>query len=126
MSRDSFINRDKKHGTASHRRAPKMEKSLVKRMGGTLTPGSGNQYQKGDVMKAYGTLRIEAKCTKHKSFSVTRDMIRKIEEAAVCNNEIPTIVIEFINEQGKPEMEIAIVPTYALPIIAESSCLEDQ
>jgi len=119
MSRDSFINRDKKHGTASHRRAPKMEKSLAKRTGGSLTPGSGNKYQKGDVMKAYGTIRIEAKCTKHKSFSVTREMIQKIEDAAVCNNEIPAIVIEFIDEQGKPQMEVAVVPMYALPLIGE-------
>lgn len=121
MSRESFINRDKNHGTASHRRAPKMEKSLAKRMGGKLTPGSGNQYQKGDIMKAYGTIRIEAKCTKNKSFSVTRDMIQRIEDAAVCNNEIPAIVIEFIDEQGRPQMEVAVVPLYALPIIAEES-----
>ena len=51
-------------------------------------------------------MRIEAKTTKNKSFSVTRDMIRKIEDAALTNNEIPVMVIEFINEQGKPEMRM--------------------
>lgn len=119
MTRESFLNRDKKHGTASHRRAPKQERSLARRTGGQLVPGSGCGYQKGDVKKAFGVIRIEAKTTKHKSFSVTREMVRKIEDAAITNGEVPAIVIEFINEQGKPQMEVAVVPTYALPKIGE-------
>lgn len=118
VSLSAFLDRDKKHGTSSHRRAPRMEKELAARSGGRVTPGSGNGYLKGDVHKAWGAIRIEAKTTKRKSFAITRDMIRKIEEAAGATEEVPVIVVEFIDETGKPEMEVAIVPTYALPLIA--------
>lgn len=122
MSRDSFLNRSRhdKHSTASHRRAPKQEKSLAHRMKGELVPGSGAGTQKGDIKKAYGVYRIEAKTTKNKSFSITRDMLRKIDEAALPNNEIPVIVVEFIDEQGKPIDEVAVLPTYALGLLADS------
>lgn len=98
----------------SHRRAKKQERELAKRGGGKLTPGSGAFDQKGDVKKYNGVYRIEAKTTKHKSFSVTREMVRKIEEAALPNGELPAILIEFIDEQGTPQMEVAVVPTYIL------------
>jgi len=100
--------------SAAHRRSAKQEKALAKRGGGKVTPGSGNGKHKGDVMKFHGLLRIEAKCTNKKSFSVTRDMIRKIEDAALPNGELPAIVVEFINGDGRPTHEIAIVPTYVL------------
>ena len=119
MTRESFLNRDRKKGTASHRRSRKQEKSLAKRTGGKLVPGSGCSYQKGDIKKAFNVIRIEAKTTKHKSFSVTREMVRKIEDASLLNGEVPAIVVEFIDEQGRPQMEVAVVPTYALPKIAE-------
>lgn len=120
MSRDSFINRDKRRGTPSHRRAPKQERELAKRSGGRLVPGSGSGAQKADVKKAFnGVFRLEAKTTKNKSFSVTREMVRKVEEAAISNQELPAIVVEFIDDQGKPEMEVAVVPTYVLQQIGE-------
>lgn len=114
MSRDSFMNRDKRHGTASHRRSKKQEKELAQRGGGQCVPGSGAGYQKGDVKGYNGVFRIEAKTTKHRSFSITRDMVQKIEDAALGNGELPAIIVEFIDEQGKPQMEVAVVPTYAL------------
>lgn len=114
MGRDNFINRDKRHGTVAHRRAPKQEKSLAKRGGGQTVPGSGSGHQKGDVKKYNGILRIEAKTTKHKSFSVTLEMIRKIEEAALPCNELPAMVIEFLGEDGRPIKELAVVPMYVL------------
>ncbi len=114
MSRDSFMNRDKRHGTPSHRRAPKMEKELAARGNCYTVPGSGAGHQKGDVKKYRGVLRIEAKTTKNKSFSVTRAMIRKIEDAALTNNELPAIVVEFLGPIGKPEVEVAVVPLYVL------------
>ena len=117
MTREGFINRDKQHGTASHRRAPKQERELAKRSRGKLVPGSGSKAQKGDVSKAFGVFRLEAKTTRNNSFSVTREMVRKIEDAALYNGEIPAIVIEFIDDAGKPCMEVAVVPTYLLPQI---------
>lgn len=65
-----------------------------------------------------GLFRVEAKTTQRKSFSVTREMIQKVEEAALSNQELPAIIIEFIDEVGKPQMEVAVVPTYVLEEIA--------
>jgi len=89
-------------------------------MRGQLVPGSGSSVQKGDVKGCFGGLvRIEAKTTGNKSFSITRDMVRKIEDAALPNNELPAIVVEFIDEYGKPVMEVAVVPTYVLMELGE-------
>lgn len=63
-------------------------------------------------------MRIEAKTTKHRSFSVTLDMIEQIEDAAVGAGEMPVIIVEFITPEGKPIKEIAICPTYVLQGIA--------
>ena len=97
----------------SHIRAKKQEREIAKRMRGRLTPNSGAREVKGDV-RIHGVCRIECKTTKHKSFSVTLDMIRKIEEAAISGGEMPAIVVEFNNGAGKKVAEVAIIPTYAL------------
>jgi Holliday junction resolvase len=119
MSRDAFMTRDEKKGHSSYRRSKKQEKSLALRGGGQLVPGSGSGAQKGDIKKYNGVLRIEAKTTQAKSFSVTREMVRKIEEAALPNGELPAIVIEFNDGMGNPEMEIAVVPLYILDSITK-------
>jgi hypothetical protein len=113
MSRESFINRDERKGNSSYRRSRKQEKELATRLGGKKTLASGSKSEKGDV-RVRGVLRIEAKTTKHKSFSVTLEMIRQIEEAALGSNELPCIVIEFNDGAGKKVKEVAVVPTYIL------------
>lgn len=121
MSRDSFLRRSNgvAGNTTSHKRAKKQEKTLALRVGGRLTPASGAKAEKGDV-RVRRVMRIEAKTTKNKSFSVTLDMIRKIEEAALSSDEMPVLVIEFIDEQGRPKAEVAVVPTYVLESIGEN------
>lgn len=91
---------------------------MALRVGGKVTPGSGNGSIKGDV-RVRGVVRIEAKTTKHKSFSVTLDMIAKIEEAALPSNEVPVLVVEFLDEHGRPIKEVAVVPTYILDELKE-------
>ena len=113
MSRESFLSRDKDHGTISHRRSRKQEKSLAERLGGRVTAGSGNQMEKGDV-RIKGVLRIEAKTTKNRSFSVTLDMVEKIEQAAATGAELPVIAIDFISLQGKVLKSICVCPRYVL------------
>lgn len=115
MTRESFLRRanGEPGRTPSHYRAAKQEKELATRIGGRRTPASGALSEKGDVRKK-GVIRIEAKTTKHKSFSVSLDMIRKIEDAALPCDEMPIIVIEFITENGKPIREVAVVPMYVL------------
>lgn len=115
MSRDSFLglNRPRPAPSKSHLRASKQERELAKRLGGKVTPGSGNKAVKGDV-RMRGVARIECKTTQHRSFSVTLDMVRKIEDAALATDEVPIIVVEFNDGQGKKVAEVAVVPTYVL------------
>jgi Holliday junction resolvase len=122
MSRRVFLERGshKNHSTVSHTRAPQQERDLARRFEGKRVPGSGSGPQKGDVKKAFGIFRIEAKTTTKKSFTVTKEMIEKIEVAALTTNEMPVIIIEFLDEQGNPEKEIAVLPTYALEVIANA------
>lgn len=114
MSRESFLDRHTSTGnTPSHARAKKQEKEIAKRTKGRQVPGSGSGNVKGDVRvpKLY---RIECKTTKHKSFSVTLDMVDKIEDAAIASGEIPIIVVEFNDGYGKKIKELAVIPTYML------------
>lgn len=104
--------------TNSHIRSKKQEVSLAKRLKAMLTPASGSGDVKGDV-RIRRVLRLEAKTTKNRSFSVTLDMIRKIEEAAAGAGELPAIIVEFHDGFGRPISEVAIVPTYVLDEIAE-------
>ena len=46
---------------------------------------------------------------------------QKIEESALPHNEIPVFVIEFLDANGKPECELAVVPTYALEAIGKAN-----
>lgn len=100
----------------SHKRAPKQERELAKRLGGRVTPASGSRDVKGDV-RIKGVLRLEAKTTKNKSFSVTLDMVRKIEEAAASGGELPVLVVEFNDGMGRKLAEVAVCPTYVLDSI---------
>jgi hypothetical protein len=102
----------------SHKRAPKQEKSLALRLRGLTTAASGSREVKGDV-RVRRVLRLEAKTTKNKSFSVTLEMVRKIEEAAAGGAELPAIVVEFHDGFGRPIAEVAVVPTYVLDEIAD-------
>ncbi len=113
--RNAFLDRAEKtrNLSNSHRRSVKQEASLAKTLGGRVTAGSGNKDIKGDV-RIKGVARIEAKTTLNKSFSVTREMINKIENAAVNSGEIPAMVIEFHDGFAKSLQSVAIVPMWAL------------
>ena len=120
MTRDSFLNRDKKHGTFSHRRAPKQEKEIAKRIGGRITVASGaKQFEKGDARKKR-VVRVEAKTTKNRSFSVTTEMIQKIEDAALGADEMPVLVIELNNTDPRQRMSVAVVPLYVLDLLSNN------
>lgn len=99
----------------SHHRSRSQEKELAYRVGGKTTPASGALDVKGDV-RVKGVMRIEAKTTQHKSFSLTREMLRKIEDAGLASGELPAMEIEF-HDKGKPVYRVAVVPVYVLEMM---------
>ena len=117
MTLDSFLNRDKRKGNPSYRRSKVQEKSLAVRLRGDTTVASGSKSEKGDV-RVRGLLRVEAKTTKHRSITVTIDMVEQIEAAALATGELPAILIEFNDGAGKPIKEVAVVPSYVLQELA--------
>ncbi len=103
------IDQDGKQSRAYHA-SPKLEKKTAKRVGGYVTTGSGNKREKGDIRKR-GVTRIEHKATQHASFRVTLEMLEKIELAARGCDEIPILVVEFLDDRGHSiEKEIAVLP----------------
>jgi Holliday junction resolvase len=103
--------------TVAHHRSPKQERELAQRLGGKTTPASGALDIKGDV-RIKSVARLECKTTANKSFSVTREMVRKIEEAALGAGEVPALVIEFLSQTGTPESSVAVVPVWVLDSLA--------
>lgn len=103
----------------AQRRSLQQEKELAKRAGGKVVRGSGRGNEKGDV-RVKGVVRIEAKTTSKSSFSITSEMIQKIELASVCSGECPAIVVEFLNAAGKPIHEVAVVPMWVLNSLTSS------
>ena len=99
--------------SAGYKHSRKQEKTLAKKLGGRTTLASGSLREKGDV-RVKGVKRIECKCTQHKSFSVTLEMVEKIKAAAMCNDETPFIQIDFINKDGGILEQVAVVPMFYL------------
>lgn len=108
------VRRDKKAAQSkAHERSPQQEEEAAQRIGGKVVKGSGSGPERGDV-RLKGVLRLEVKCTSHKSFSVTREMVRKIEDAALASSEMPAIEIEFLTKDGEVESRLLVLPSYAL------------
>lgn len=101
---------------AAHGRSAKQEAELAGRLGGKRVKGSGCGFDKGDV-RVKGVALIEAKTTEKKSYALSREVVRKIEDAATSSGEIPALVIEFIDSKGKPEHRLAIMPMWALEML---------
>lgn len=80
-------------------------------------PGSGSGAEKGDVKKYNGVFRVEAKTTTKASFRLTKEMVDKITDAALPHGELPAIIVEFIDQRGRPLREVAVVPTEVLDAV---------
>lgn len=105
------------HGAAKVR-SHKQEKDRAAKLGGRLTPCSGSKSVKGDV-RVKGVLRLECKNTVADSFSVTLDMLRKIENAATHAGELPCIEVEFIYPDGTLRGRAVVLPSYALDMFLD-------
>lgn len=104
---------DKGKKYPAQRTSRRSEKKLAAELGGKVTKGSGNKDEKGDV-RVKGVFRIENKDTQHKSFSITREMIDKIESAALHCNELPFIQVTFIDDSENVISRLAVCPKYVL------------
>lgn len=105
--------------TPSHARSKIQEKKTAERLGGRVTKASGALHEKGDV-RVSGVLRVEAKTTKHKSFSVTKGMLEKIELACFGAGEIPVMEIEIDNASPTPATAY-VVPKWAFEELLEAA-----
>lgn len=102
---------------ASVKRSKVQEAETAKRVGGKVTKASGAQpFEKADV-RVKGVARLELKTTKARSFSVTADMIDKIEAQALQAGELPLMEIE-IDNAGKPR-SCYVVPTWAMDALLQ-------
>lgn len=106
---EKFPKAKKGKQSKSHEYAVYQERDLANKLGGHETKRSGAGDIKGDV-RIKGKYRIECKCTKHKSYSITRELVEKIQEEALSTGEIPLFQIDFINEKGRKLQGIYIVP----------------
>ena len=94
----------------SQARSKVQEAETAARLGGRVTKQSGGgMFEKGDV-RIPGLVKVECKTTKNKSFSVTKDIIEKIEEQALGAGELPVIEVDILNgEHG-----CYVMPKWAL------------
>lgn len=99
----------------SKARSPIQERETARRLGGIVTKASGGgAFEKGDV-RIYGLARLELKTTRHRSFSVSVDMVDKIEGHALQAGEIPVIEIELDSGATK----VAVIPSWALDVLLQ-------
>jgi hypothetical protein len=101
--------------TPSHARSKVQEAGLAKRVGGVVVKGSGSGDERGDV-RLKGVVRIEAKTTAAASFSVTVDIIRKLNNAVAGTKEIPILEVEILSGA----MKLIVMPSWALDIILDT------
>lgn len=101
--------------TPSHARARAQEQAAAKRIGGVVTRGSGSGRVRGDV-RLKGFVRLEAKTTKHRSFSVNDELLDKLETAVFGTGEVPVMQIEL----ALGERKVLVMPDWALDYIVEA------
>lgn len=111
-----LLKKSRKSISQSHTRAPKQERELADRIGGKRVKGSGAGFEKGDV-RLSRALKIECKCTKHKSYALHRDIVEKIIDEAMPAGEFPAMHIEYLNDQGQVDLECAVVPVWVLELM---------
>jgi hypothetical protein len=75
------------------------EKKLNKRLGGRLTPGSGNQPgAKGDI--DLGEFLLETKATEADSYRLDHETLAKIEREALAKGKNPAFHVQFVDPRG--------------------------
>lgn len=95
------------------------EAKSLKVLGGRAVRGSGSGREKGDVRRV-GVFRLENKTTQRRSFSVTRDLIEKVEASVPAgSSEIPFMEIRVDDQSVDPKTAL-VFPHWAGPTIVEA------
>lgn len=104
----------------AHRHAPVQEQKAARLIKGKTTPGSGSGYQKGDARKR-GLVRVECKCTTHKTFTVSRKMVQNLEAGTFGSGEVPVIQVDMLGrfEDDPSDMRLYVVPAWAMEDLLE-------
>jgi len=79
----------------------KAERQAARRLGGKLSPGSGNGGVKGDY--TVDQFKIENKATIHESLSIKRDWLLKIKQESKEIGKVPALAIQYVDGQGTPK-----------------------
>ena len=104
--------------TESHRYAREQEKAAADLIGGRVTPGSGNGYQKGDARRRK-LVRVECKCTSHISFRVTREMMDKLQEGVFGSGEVPVLQVDMLDVDGDRHDRFYVISEWAMEDLLE-------
>lgn len=118
----TFWKRQQAKGIGDHGRTS--EKRVAKALGAKLTVSSGNQQRDKGDMKLVNRLpfRIEAKATVNDSLSVKLEWLTKIWKEAFNKDEVPMLIISFVNSEGKtkgPGTEWCMVPRHVMEELME-------
>jgi hypothetical protein len=100
--------------TPSHARSRVQEKETAQRTGGKQTKASGALNEKGDV-RVKNVARLENKTTVHDSFSVSVDLVEKLENSVAGSDEMPVMQVELRGGSVK----FLVIPDYYLEDILE-------
>ncbi len=88
------------------------ERKIAEDIGGRTQPGSGNQsHAKGDVRKK-GAFRIEAKWTKSSQFTITREILGKIN-GECSHGEKPMVQLDFLDRASSRPLESWVIIPYS-------------
>lgn len=105
----------------AHVRSREQEKETAKRVGGKTTAASGALHEKGDV-RVKRVARIECKTTTKDSYALKKEVMKKIMVEGMGAGELPFMEIEFIDAKGRPDVKVAVVPSWVMDqLIAEAN-----
>lgn len=96
----------------------RQEKEVAEMIGGRQTARSGAGDEKGDARRQ-GVITVEAKSTANKSFSVTLELLEKLENAACNRGEMPVLHIRFVDSAGRTIKDAVVMPGYALSLVTK-------
>ena len=89
-------------------RSLRQEREVASKLDGKVQPGSGNQnHSPGDV-KTKNVL-LECKTTKHKSFRITTDLIRKVRIEAKSTNKEWAIVLDMDDTYSHTKERVVVL-----------------